>query len=122
MKAPTDILYPRGQALIRKVESKLEKGVIDDIRSFEESPEFKKYLENQTKLSDIIDAKSEFTCWKCSKEQKTKDMTLYCFISYSKGPDEDRYEDYNLVCEHCGSFSYLKDTIYPFKEIQNIHE
>lgn len=121
MNKPTEILYPRGEAKIHLVTSKSKKSLAKRIKAFEDSLEYKEYLLLKSKLSDALSAESRFTCWRCKKEGKTEDMTLYRFISYSNTMDNDRYEDHNLVCP-CGAFSYVKKLTFPVKNMEDIYE
>ncbi len=123
MNKKLEILYPRVEAKIVRRENPLKSKILKEISDIKNSPIYKRYLELQNKLHEASISESRFICAKCGHEEKTKNLTLYNFISYSNTMDNDRYEDYNIICPKCGCFNFLrKDIRGPFKKTEEIYE
>lgn len=111
-----EILYPRSEAKIYTLESNKEKEIFEEIDLIKNSYMFKVYEKLLKDLENVKSEKPRFICGKCNEETKLKDLTLYNFISYSDTIDEDKYNDYNIICPKCGYFNYLN-----VKDRYNIH-
>jgi 5-methylcytosine-specific restriction endonuclease McrA len=123
MPEKLEILYPRKEADIKIVDFSKEETELDkQIKEIKEDEVYKKY-ERLIKLKDILTkSKNLFTCWNCGIQVQTQNLTLYNFVSISDGPDENRYEDYNIICPSCGKFSYLKKPTCNFKNKEEVYK
>lgn len=124
MKTPTEILYPRYEATIRVTPSKREPTIVKRLAKIEASAVFREHVRLTEELAKVQRAKPQFVCWHCPTTLPLKDLVLYDFVSYSNTMDNDRYDDYNIVCPKCGAFSSLKQVTYAdraqFKTLEEI--
>ncbi len=124
MAEKLQILYPRTGIKIRVEDFSKQFAAIDkEIKEIKKSEIFKRY-NNLIDLKILLEKqKSYFCCWNCGVEEQTSNLTLYNFISYSSGPDENIYEDRNVICPSCGKFSTVDNKVKcGFKELKEIHK
>lgn len=119
MSEKLEILYPRVEAKLYIMENKEEQRVLKKIAAIKKSKTFQRYEKLQENLADIEESKPTFACGRCNATKKTKELVCHVFVTYSNTMDNDRYEDYNIICPNCGCFNYIEKDVDRFFGYKN---